>query len=202
LKDLMYSEILSEAWASIKGDLALAMGLTAVYAFGIWVAHFIPFANFIVIGPLVLGYFRCLLQIQAKQTIGYADFFWGFMDFNRLLHIVIMNAVLAAGIGIGMFLLIVPGIWFMVSSLFSSALFVTANQDGLEVIKQSMDLVKGRWWHIAGFAGLLFVLNFAGCLAFGIGALITGPVTALALINACRQLQMSEPLPATQVVNP
>jgi hypothetical protein len=200
MKELVYSDVFKEAWEALKGDLALVAGLTAVYIFGIWVVNYIPFVNFIVVGPLIMGYTRCLIQIRKKEVIGYNDFFWAFTDFNRLAHAVILGILGSIGTAIGFVLLIVPGIWFLVSNSFSSAIFLTLKPDGIEAIKMSMDLVRGRWWNIAGFMFMIFLINLAGGLCFVIGLLVTVPVSMLSTVIALEKITevYATPTPATE----
>lgn len=191
---LGYSEIFSEAWAAIKEELALVAGLTFVVCFGMWVLSHIPYINIVLSGGVWIGYMRCLLQIQKKESMGFSDFFWGFTDLNRLLHIVILNFLQLLGIGLGFLFLIIPGIWFMVAGSFAPSIFATTKQDGIEAIKQSMDLVKGRWFNIAGFMFIQALINIAGALCFGIGMLISIPVSVLALLIALKKLQAMTPV--------
>lgn len=199
MKHLVYSEVFNDAWASIKDDLALVIGLTAVMGFGIWVFSLIPYAGFLFTGALTVGYCRALLQIQKKQTIGYQDIFWGFQNLNRFLHIVVLNLVIGIGAFFGFLLLIVPGIWFTVAASLSASLFVQGTEDGIEAIKKSMDLVGGRWWNIAGFCGVLFLVIMAGCLFFGIGLLLAMPVATMASLIAVQKLKV--PPTASQTVS-
>jgi hypothetical protein len=202
MKELAYSDVLKESWDALKNDLALIAGLTAVYIFGIWVVNHIPFVNFIVVGPMIMGYTRCLIQIRKKEVIGYNDFFWAFTDFNRLAHAVILGILTSIGTAIGFVLLIVPGIWFMVSSTFSNAIFLTLKQDGIEAIKMSMDIVRGRWWNIAGFLLLIMIINIAGGLCFLLGLLVTVPVSMLSMIVALEKLTEVSATPAPSPAAP
>ncbi len=194
MKELVYSEVLKESWAALKSDLALVAGLTAVYFFGVWVINHIPVVNVLVVGPLLMGYVKCLIQIRKKEVIGYQDFFWAFQDFNRLAHAVILGILGTIGMAIGFVLLIVPGIWFLVANYFASTIFVTQKEDGIEAIKMSMDLVKGRWWNIAGFIFMVFLLNVAGGFCFLIGLLVTAPVSVLASVVALEKLSQGAPV--------
>jgi uncharacterized membrane protein len=185
---LIYSEIFNEAWNSLKADLALVVGLTAVYGFGIWVLSHIPFVNFLFIAPIAVGYMRCLMQIRKKEVIGFNDFLWAFTDFNRFLHVVILNILVWLGAGFGMLLLIIPGIWFIVATAFSTQIFTLHKPDAVEAIKTSLDVVKGRWWNIAGFVFVLGLINLAGMICLFIGILISWPLTTMATLLATEKL--------------
>ncbi len=191
MKVLVIDDLLRKSWAPMKDDLPLIAGLSAVYAFAAWVIHFIPFANVIVFGPLGAGYLYSLLQIQKKETIGYKDFFWGFMDLNRFLHLVVLNVLATLAITIGYILLIIPGVWLTVSLFFGTTIFVTTKQDGVEALRMSMDLVKGRWWQCAWFLFVLCVLNIVGALCLMVGLLVTAPLSVYATVLAMQKLVAS-----------
>lgn len=188
MKHLVYSEVMNEAWVSVKDDLALVIGLTAVMGFGIWVFSLVPYAGYFLTGALSVGYCRALLQIQKKQTIGYQDIFWGFQNLNRFLHYLVLNVVMSIGMIFGFFLFVAPGVWFAVAASLATPLFVQGTEDGIEAIKKSMELVRGRWWNIAGFCGILFLLIMAGAMFFGIGLLLAMPLAAMAGLIAVQKL--------------
>jgi hypothetical protein len=189
MNDLVYSDIFGESWKAIKDDLALVAGLSLVYFFGAWVLAHIPLINFLVLGPLAMGYLRCLMQIRKKETIGYQDFFWGFLDFNRFLNIIILHLLISFGTALGFILLIVPGIWFVVSTLFAMSIFVTEKSDGITAIQKSIELCKGRWWNIAGFVLVISLINMAGVLCLGIGILLSIPISFLSMLIALEKLR-------------
>lgn len=189
LLKLQYGEIFDSAWKALKDDLALVAGLSLVYGFAVWVVCLIPFLGQLLTGPMAMGYMRCLIQIRAKQVIGYEDFFWGFINLNRLLHAVLLSAIVFLGTALGFILLIIPGIWFLVSSVFSNPLFLLEKQDAIEAIKKSFDLSKGRWLNIFGFMVCIGMLNIAGALCFVIGLLVSAPITTMAIILATEKLR-------------
>lgn len=188
MKELLYTDILKKSWDSMKQQLALFAALSLVMGMGIWIASMIPVIGFIFVAPLTVGYFKCIDQLRRGNSIDFKDFFWGFMDLNRLLHAVIMNAIIGIGTFIGFLLLVVPGIWFLVSICFANVLFVLWKQDGVAVIQKSIKLVEKRWWNIAGFLGVIFILNGLGSFCFLIGLLVTTPLSAIAIMVACEEL--------------
>lgn len=195
---LRYSEILSSAWNSIRDELALVAGLTVVSFFGIWVFNLIPFLGYVVAAPLGLGYLKCLQQIRFKQVITYKDFFWAFLKLNRLLHVVLMNILVYLGTVIGFILFILPGIWFMVASVFSSAAFLLYAEDSVGSIQRSMTIVKHRWWNIFGFGFVLLLINMAGAICFAVGLLVSIPVSAVATLIAFEKLSASVHIPPAE----
>lgn len=186
--ELNSTEILKRAWREMSGNIPLFAALTAVFGVVIWVSSMIPFLSLLISAPLGFGLTVCIQKLRKNENFGFEDFFWGFLDFNRYLHGLIYGALTTAGIFLGFLLLIVPGVWFVVAVTFASVIFVVQKQDGVEAIKKSLDLVRGRWWNIAGFLGWIFVINFLGAICFVIGLLVTAPLSALAMILATEAL--------------
>ncbi|HUB76369.1 MAG TPA: hypothetical protein VL977_04895, partial [Solirubrobacteraceae bacterium] len=58
--------------------------------------------------------------------------------------------VLAAGVGLGLFLLIVPGLYLLVSGYYVVAAVVVDNHRGFGALQASIDAVRGHWWYSAG----------------------------------------------------
>jgi hypothetical protein len=185
---LIFSDILGSAWKGIKEDLALVGGLTLVYFVGLAVAGQVPLIGVLFSMPLTAGYFRCLLKIRHREVIGFEDFLWGFWNFNRFLHLILLYAFVWLGGLVGFVLLVIPGIWWFVVTSFSSQIIVLKHVDSVEAIKKSMALVEGRWWNIFGFGFKIFLVNLAGLLCFFIGLLVAFPVTAMAGLIAAEKL--------------
>lgn len=192
MRELLYSDILKKSWQQMSPQLPLFAALSMVVGLAISVAVSLPFFGLIVVGPVMLGYFKCVDQLRKGNSIDFADFFWGFTDLNRFLHAVLMFYVMGFGVGLGLVFLIIPGIWFAVVSSFSLPIFVLHKQDGLAAIRKSMNLVERRWWNVAAFIFVLLILNFLGSLCFLLGLLVTTPITVLSLLIACEELLAQE----------
>ncbi len=181
---LNYSEILNVAWGHIKNDLPLVAALTLVSMTGLAVCNSLaPLGNLLSF-PFLAGYLRCLLKIRNRETIGYSDFFWGFLNFNRLLHLGLANLLVGLGFIFGLIFLLFPGIWWLIASSFALQLMVLKDLDSVGAIQKSLALVKNRWWNVFGFTLLIAMINIVGTLCFFVGVLISIPVSAMAALGA------------------
>lgn len=185
---IAYSETINAAYNSIKEDLALVAGLTLVNFMGAAAFSRIPGLGIFVSFPLAAGYLRCLLKIRARESIGYGDFFWGFLNFNRFLHLVLAHVLVTLGTIIGTVLLIVPGLWWLIASIFTLQNMVVQEVDSISAIKASLKMVEGRWWNICGFSIVLLLINLLGALCFFVGLFLTMPITVLAAVLAAEAL--------------
>ncbi len=178
-----YSEFFSRAWNNMKDNLAFIAALTVVMLVGCWGFSLIPFVGSFFAGLISSGYLYCLYRMKKGHVIGYKDFFWAFMDFNRLIKILILNSVIGVVAIIAYICLILPGIWWTVATIFAGSIFVMKNEDPMAAVKSSMNIVKDRWWYFFGMGCLVVLVNIAGTLSLLIGLFVTIPLTAYVLIE-------------------
>ncbi len=206
--ELTYGQLFDRAWASIREDIALFIGLTIVYLIAVAASNLVVFGG--VVGALFhYGYLACLLKLRDKKngkSLGFEDFFWPFMDFNRLIHIVLLTLIVLVSLFIGFCFLLIPGIYLMVCMSLASSYFILRKQDAIEALRNSFFLVKGNWWFVFGLVILMILLNVAGALCLGVGVLISLPLSCLVAIEAFLALEKQKsslptgPLPTPQTV--
>jgi hypothetical protein len=88
---------------------------------------------------------------------------------NLMLASVITNII----IGLGVFLLIVPGIIFAVRLAFVPYLTTERNMDAIEVIKTSWNMTRPYGWTIFGMGLLAIPIVIAGMIVFGGGIVVS-----------------------------
>lgn len=186
--NVSYDEVFSKSWDSIKSDLALVAGLTLVFLLGIGLTSFIPAVGWMLSGPFTAGYLRALLRIRAKETLDFKDLFWGFMEVNRLIHLVLVSFLASALTIIGLICLIIPGIYLAIATMFATQVLVLQNVDSVESIKRSMAIVKGRWWWFFGLAIILGFLNLIGAAFLLVGLFITIPLSNMVLVTLVEKI--------------
>ena len=90
----------------------------------------------------------------------------------------------------GLFLLVVPGIIFMLMFLFVPYLIIDKEIGPIEAMKESARITRGYKWELFLLVLLVFVLNVFGTLALLVGLLVSIPVTTLALVHTYRTLEL------------
>ena len=105
--------------------------------------------------------------------------FWKYLAVSILLAIVI---------GLGLALLIVPGIILFLMFMFSTFIVIERGLGPIDAMSESRRLTRGHKWQLLGFVGLLFLINLLGLLALIVGILVSIPVSALAFVHAYRAL--------------
>jgi uncharacterized membrane protein len=88
----------------------------------------------------------------------------------------------------GLILLIVPGIYLGLKYQFFSYLIVDKELGVLDSLKESSQITQGVKWQLFGFSLALIGINILGALAFGIGLLVTIPLTVVAHVFVYRKL--------------
>ncbi len=202
MSTLRYGEIFDHAWGQIKDKLPLVAGLTLVYFLATSVFSWIPSLGLFMSGFIHAGYVVCLLKIRDSNELSFNDFFWPFLDFNRLLQMALFLMIFSFLIGFGFILLVIPGIYLVVALSLGSLYFVTRKPDAIEAIKMSLHLISNHWWQMFGLLILICLLNIAGAICFGIGLLLSMPMSVFILLRALDVLEKSSAeAPKTQQVS-
>ena len=105
--------------------------------------------------------------------------FWKYLGLSILLAIVV---------GVGLALLIVPGIILFLMFMFSTIIVIERGLGPIDAMSESRRLTRGHKWQLFGFTLLLFLVNLLGLLALIVGILVSIPVSALAFVHAYRAL--------------
>lgn len=103
---------------------------------------------------------------------------------------------------IGLVLLIVPGIIAQIMLSLAIFLILEKHMMPIEALKESRRMTKGKRWDLLLFYIVCGALNLAGALLFGIGLLLTLPVTMLAFAHVYRSIDRSDdmaPVAPTQM---
>ena len=191
--------------------LALIVGLGSVLTIGI------------LAGPLMCGWFyvilRQLREPDYKPEIG--DIGKGFEVFGQsflawLIYVVIslvvgvIASVLEAIVPVlGQLIPLAAGWAIGALFLFVFPLIIDRRLAVGEAISQSIDKVKPEFWGFFGFAALISVISAIGAAICGVGWLVAGPVTTIAVAIAYRDnfgeasvIELEAPAPPQPPVEP
>ena len=186
---LLLGEYLKTGWELFKRYPGWFAGFFLIYAVIQAVLHFLPWigsvAGFAVGPALLMGNFIVCAKLLQGRTPQFSDFFLGFRFFIPLLLTALVGGVLA---GIGLLLLVIPGVYLLVGYLFASALVVDRRLDFWQALETSRRTVNPIWFSMFAFVLLLMLINLAGALLFGLGLLVSVPLTACAITAAYADL--------------
>ncbi|MAJ97261.1 hypothetical protein CL644_00160 [bacterium] len=165
--------------------ISIITGLIADEVSGVLVGAVINIADFAIQTVIGMGMTLILLRLYDRVETDYTDLleplhlFWKYLVASILVMIVIL---------FGLILFIVPGIVAGVALLFTSYLIIDRDLGPVDAMKESLRITNGHRWNIVLFLLLATGLNILGALFFGIGLLVTIPVSALALVHIYRWL--------------
>lgn len=191
--DFEIREILEKGWEMFKsrpffhlGFLVIIVGSQAL--FNAAFEEFLFIYTIFLAPPLVVGYYLIANRISLGDFFDFQDYFGGFKFW---LPVVVTNLLSSLLTVLGLFLLLIPGIYLGVSYIFSLLFVIFGGFDYWESMEFSRKLVTANWWKFFAFILVLFLLNIAGLLLFIVGVFVTVPVTYLSIYVLFEQLTES-----------
>lgn len=200
---IMFSitESIKFGWEKFKNNLNISLGTTLLvlavgalgelggkrwHGFGMLI---VTIALVVVSIILRIGYTKIFLRIVDGEQPKFTDIFNAQGIFWRYLGTSILYGLIVIG---GLILLIVPGIYWAVKYSFSQITTVDNKAMPKIAIKESGSITKGSWWKLFGFFIIVGLLNMLGALIFGVGLLVSVPVTMFAVIYVYRELSRAK----------
>lgn len=141
---------------------------------------------FIIGGAIQVGVNRAILGMIAGRTPTVEMMFGGF---DRFAQAFLAQLVVAILVGIGVVLLIVPGIILAIMWMFVNLVLAETELDFWEAMKRSADLTAGYRWNLFFLCLANVVVCILGLLACGLGILVAYPVVYTSVALAYRFLQ-------------
>lgn len=170
---------------------AVAVGINFVPVLG-WIASFF-------IGPaLVAGLYMILLKRLRGQEAVVGDVFM-FFDYT-MLNLALASILVGILVSIGMFFLILPGIYLAVSYIFTIPLAADKKLDFWPAMELSRRVVTKHWFSALGLVIVAGLVAAVGVLAFVVGIIVTAPIAGASLAVAYEDLfggEKTEVVPAT-----
>lgn len=109
-------------------------------------------------------------------------------DARMFLNYLAVSVLYGLMVTLGLVLLVLPGLYLAVRYAFTGFLVADGRAEVLDSFHQSSELTRGVRAKLFLLMVLLFALNFAGALLFGVGLLFTVPVSAFAMTLVYRRL--------------
>ena len=125
------------------------------------------------------------LEVHDYGTIEFDDLAKAFPQFIPYL---IGYVIFGVAIILGYLLLIVPGIFLTVKLFLYMYLVVDKKMNGIDALKLSYEMTTGHFMELFLFFLSVLVINVIGLLLFGIGLLVTVPITGIAGAYVYRKL--------------
>jgi hypothetical protein len=124
-----------------------------------------------VAGPIDYGAKWVFLKAVRGERIEVKDIFYPFQ--RNYWNVVIANIVVGIIVGLGIFMLIVPGIIFACRLAFVPYLVVDREMDVMDALRVSWDMTRGYGWQIFLMGLLAIPIVILGLLCFIVGIFVS-----------------------------
>ena len=131
-----------------------------------------PISGLLLGGPVMASYLHMAHLTSRGQRIEISDFFKGFEKAGSLIK---LNLLIFLIVLLGLVMLIIPGIYFAVSYVFSHFFVWFYDRDPSEATRLSKLTVSGNFGQILLLFLILAGINLLGLMALGVGILLTMP---------------------------
>jgi uncharacterized membrane protein len=131
-----------------------------------------PISGLLLGGPVMASYFHLAHLAHRGQQIDISDFFRGF---DKAGSLILLSLLIFLIVMLGLIMLIIPGIYFAVSYVFSHLFVWFYDKEPTEAIRLSKLAVSGNFRQILLLFLILAGINLLGLMALGVGILLTMP---------------------------
>jgi uncharacterized membrane protein len=185
--DFAIGDVLREAWAKTSGMkgafwgaavlMYLAyMAIAVVGALVLKGSAVLSMGFNIVLGAIAPVLFLGLLSIGIRRAKGLnVAFETGFGSFNRASTAFIAGLLSTVLIYVGLFLLIIPGLYLAIGYSMAMALIVDRNLTPWQALETSRKAVSKRWFQFFGLFFVMGLLVIVSMIPLGIGLIWTAP---------------------------
>ena len=182
-------DYIRQGWEMFKQHVGEFVGFTLIVFVASVVSSKLAFAgSFIVsavVSSLTAGYSIAAFKLMSGQRFEFADFFKGF---NYFLPLFLASLAASFLVCVGLLLLLIPGIYLAVSYMFATFFIIDYRMEFWQALETSRKIISQNWFAFFGFSFALFAINLLGVLAFGVGLLVTIPVTVCAAAIAYKEI--------------
>jgi uncharacterized membrane protein len=198
MKQIKIKFALKLGWQLFKEHLAILVGSTACVALCSYLLSYFSDKSkeqpILIIGSLSayflvllvgIGYLKILFKIYDKQEADPKELF---SNVRKIWDWFVGTLLYSLMVGVGFIFLIVPGVYLMIHFAFFQYFIVDKNFGPIEALKASSKLTDGKKWEVLVLLIVIGLLNILGAILFGVGFLITCPVSSLAMIHIYRSL--------------
>lgn len=130
----------------------------------------------LILGPVAAGLYMIAIKYSVGAPIEVGEIF---KHFHKTIPIFVTTIVMYLAIGLGLILLIVPGIYLLVCFSFALYLVVEKDMGTMQALSTSRKVVHHQWFQMGGLILLSIVVCLLGALALLVGLLWAVPLVGL-----------------------
>lgn len=204
-KTFAFGELLFGAWQSIKPQfwkilliwfslivITLVGGILQQLDFSsfdtnsyLFLTIFTNVVAFIVNIAASISTMTLCLKLSERQTVDWNDIF---QHWNLFIRWMLGSIAYGIAVLVGLIVFVIPGIMMAVRFSLWGYFLLDRNASPLQALDQSWNAVRGCSWKVFFFMIIVALINVIGFLCFGIGLLITAPLTGVAYALLYRKL--------------
>ena len=186
-------EAIKYGWDKFKANLQLSILttlLTVIVGFvGDKTYWFIGIVMIVASIIIRIGYTKIFLKITDGESPKFAEIFQEYPLFWKYAGVSILQGLAMIG---GIILLIIPGIIWGVRFSFAGLILIDTRTSPMSAMKESYAITKGKFWQVFWFLIVVGLINILGFIAFGIGLLVSIPISLFAQIYVYRELSKAK----------
>ncbi|MFC3878750.1 hypothetical protein ACFOSV_01100 [Algoriphagus namhaensis] len=181
---------LDNGWKLFKEKAPLHVGFTFIIIviqvlFTLYLEDFLFIFSIFLSPPLVIGFYLAGNKISQGEWLEFSDFFDGFKYWLPVVIINLVSSILAV---LGLFALVIPGVYLLIGYMFSLLFGVFGGFEFWASMELSRRLVHTNWWKFFALGLVLLLINLLGILTLGIGLFISIPLTYLTVYALFEEL--------------
>ncbi len=194
------SEVVGLGWETTKNNFWLLVGVTLflIVAGGALnlmaertpkraagLSFLFSFSGFVLSMLLALGQLKIVLKLAYGEEASFKDLF---SCTHLLLRYIGASLLYGVIVAVGLFLFIVPGVLWALKFFFYSYFIVDEEAGIIGSFKKSAALTKGSRWNLLFLFLVIGGINMLGAFLFGVGLLVTTPLSYLIAAFTYRRL--------------
>lgn len=148
-------------------------------------AQFISFLITLVQLFLSLGFIKIMLLLVQDEYVEVADMFNNFRPF---LSYFVATFLYGIATFIGLLLLVIPGIFIAIRFQFYPYFILEENVSSFTALQKSFYLSQNLTLELFLLGAVVITLNLVGILLFGVGIILTYPITTMAIAIVYKSL--------------
>lgn len=194
-KSFSISGALREGWELTKVNIVFLIGYQVILFFLIWLFNHTEdndwrFSPIQLIGLIItslanMGFYHSALLLTKGLKPRFSEFY---SNWRLFFSWIIAGFLYGFMLGIGLLLLIVPGLYVFAIFGFYPFFILDKGSGPIESLKKSAEITKGIRNHVVLFFLACLGIIILGLLCFGVGLLIAAPVVIIAMASVYEKL--------------
>lgn len=148
-------------------------------------AQFMSFLLTLIQLFLSLGFIKIMLRLVQDDYVEVIDMFNNFKPF---LSYFVASFLYGISVALGILLLIIPGIFIAIRFQFYPYFILENNDSSFAALQKSFYLSQNLTLELLLLGIVVIALNIAGILLFGVGVILTYPLTTMAIAVVYKSL--------------